>query len=200
MVQLIQDKSITSGDSCNTHMLTFPNHAGTHVDVPVHFIDNAKSVEQYPPAAWFFNTPQIIRFSVAPGQLIRIEDLGLSENLDRDADIILFRSGFEACRGQDVYWEDGPGLDPELAEYVIKTCPRLRAVGMDFLSVSSLKHREQGRMVHNAFLEREIFLFEDMSLRHLGAGDNLARVLALPLRFTGGDGAPCTIIGFRYLD
>jgi kynurenine formamidase len=191
------DKSINAGDSCNTSFIKMPSHAGTHVDAPLHFLLKGKSVEEYEPKAWIFKHPQVVFFNVTPGQLIRTEDLPLNDKGNRKTDLLLLRSDFEKHRKSDTYWQDGPGLSSELAEYFLDSFPSLRAVGMDFISVSSLKHREAGRAAHRSFLEREILLFEDMSLKHLRLGDTIERVIALPLRFACGDGAPCTIVGFK---
>lgn len=191
-----RDKSISAGDSCNTTILTLPSHAGTHVDSPYHFLATGKSVDQYVAEGWFFHSPFVTFFSVLPGQLITPENISLPKQLDGDTDLLLLRSGFESNRGTDVYWETGPGLAPELAEYFVEHFPKLRAVGMDFISISSLKHREAGRTAHRTFLERGILLFEDMSLKVLRPGDRLEKIIALPLRFAKADGAPCTIVGF----
>ena len=194
-ISVKQDKAIELGDFCNTSVLTMPSHAGTHVDSPYHFLANGKCVEQYAPEDWFFNCPHVIFFSAVPGQLITPEDISLTEQLDENTDIILLRSGFENYRGSDVYWETGPGLAPELAKYFVEHCPKLRAIGMDFISISSIKHREKGRMAHKEFLQREILIFEDMRLSELQTHAHLQKVIALPLRFQQGDGAPCTIVG-----
>lgn len=61
---------------------------------------------------------------------------------------------------------------------------------------SSHLHREQGLTAHKAFLEQDMLLFEDVSLKSLKFDDNLEKVIALPLRFARGDGAPCSVIGF----
>lgn len=190
-----QEKSIELGDSCNTSVLTMPSHTGTHVDSPYHFLANGKRVDQYAPEGWFFNRPHVIFFFARPGQLITPEDIPLPEQLDENTDILLLRSGFESYRGTDVYWKTGPGLAPELAEFLLLKCPNLRAIGMDFISISSLKHREAGRMAHREFLQRGILIFEDMRLSELQTHAQLQKVIALPLRFQHGDGAPVTMIG-----
>jgi kynurenine formamidase len=194
-ISVKQEKAIELGDSCNTSVLTMPSHAGTHVDSPYHFLANGKRVDQYAPEDWFFNCPHVIFFSASPGQLITPEDIPLPKQLDEATDMLLLRSGFESYRGTDVYWEAGPGLAPELAEFLITKCPKLRAIGMDFISISSLKHREKGRMAHKEFLQREILIFEDMRLSELQTHAHLQKVIALPLRFAKADGAPVTVIG-----
>jgi len=64
-----------------------------------------------------------------------------------------------------------------------------------FISISSLKHRDKGRMAHREFLQRGILIFEDMRLSELQPHTHLQKIIALPLRFKQGDGAPVTIVG-----
>jgi len=194
-LQIEPDKSISSGDSCNTTILTLPSHAGTHVDSPYHFLATGKSVDQYVAKDWFFNSPFVTFFSARPGQLIIPEDIPLPEHLDEDTDLLLLCSGFENYRESDVYWKIGPGLAPELANYFVEHYPKLRAIGMDFISISSLEYRDTGRAAHRAFLEKNILLFEDMSMKLLRPDNRLEKVIAFPLRFAKSDGAPCTIVG-----
>lgn len=67
---------------------------------------------------------------------------------------------------------------------------------MDCISVSSLKDRDQGRRVHYLFLQSGLRILEDMVLSAIGERDQLSQVIALPLRFLPGDGAPCSIVGW----
>lgn len=194
-LKIAPDKSILSGDSCNTTVLTMPSHASTHVDGPYHFLINGKSVDEYLPEDWVFSCPHVTFFSASPGQLIVPKNLPLLENINKDTDLLLLCSGFEKHRGLALYWQEGPGLSPEVADYFVEHFPKLRAVGMDFISLSSLKHRDEGRVAHRAFLGRGILLFEDMSLKIIAPDKRLELVIALPLRFARADGAPVAIIG-----
>ena len=93
--------------------------------------------------------------------------------------------------------QEGTDLLPELAKYFKYNFTNLGAVGIDFISVSSLRHREIGRSAHKSFLKRDILLIEDMSLSVLNSSCKLKEVIALPLRFSNADGAPCTVIGYE---
>lgn len=193
-LQIIPDKSIQSGDSCNTSFIKMPNHAGTHVDAPRHFISDGRTIDAFSASEWIFYNPCIINIDIPPGTLIELGHI-INYNISEQVDFIIFKTGFENCREEDIFWQQSPGLAPELAEFLLFKCPNLRAVGMDFISISSLKHREAGRMAHREFLQREILIFEDMRLSELQTHAQLQKVIALPLRFQHGDGAPVTIIG-----
>ena len=188
------DKSINAGDSCNTSFIKMPSHAGTHVDAPRHFFSKGRSIDSFSAHEWIFHNPCLIDIDVQPGTLIQPEHILKNEVKER-ADFVIFKTGFEHWREDDTYWQKNPGLAPELAEFLILKSPNLRAIGMDFISISSLMHREEGRMAHREFLQRKILIFEDMRLSELQTHAQLQKVIALPLRFQEGDGAPVSIVG-----
>lgn len=187
-------KSIDRGDSSNTTSLAFPAHCGTHVDSPLHFIKEGKSLDTYKAGDWIFTKPLIADIPRSGPELIGRKDFE-GKNFPEDADILLIRTGFENFRGQEHYWRNGPGLTPDLAEYLAGRFSSIRAIGVDFISISSLHHRDMGRQAHCEFLGRNILIIEDMSLKELRSPEELIRIIVLPLRIAGGDGAPVTIIG-----
>ena len=190
-------KSFKSGDSCNTSTIHLNSHSGTHADAPYHFFSDGKTIDDYPASTWVFMNPKIIEVCISPGYLINEADLSDLLSYNPKTDILLLRTGFERYRNDPIYWQDGPGLSGSLARYLKKYYPSLRAIGFDFISISSMRHREEGRIAHKAFLGNEILLIEDMSLQFVNNPNNLYQVVVLPLRYIGADGAPCAILGWE---
>lgn len=195
-ISIRSEKSIQAGDSCNTSIVTFPCHAGSHVDAPYHFVAHGKTVDAFSPETWIFTSPLLLEVSSDSEELISISDLPTDLTEKNEVDIVLLRTGFEQYRGQDKYWKEGLGLSPEIAIYLKGLYPSIRAVAVDFISISSLKYREDGRIAHRQFLENNIIIFEDLSLKEIAHAKDLVQVIALPLRFADGDGSPCTVIGW----
>lgn len=193
-LELRSSKSINCGDSCNTSHLVLSNHLGSHVDAPRHFYSDGLTVDIYAPDQWIFSSPCLIDVPLNGPELITPAHFpsGVDQASD-DVDLLLIRTGIEAWRGEKRFWEAGPGLHPDLAKWVGINFPRLRAIGVDCISVSSFKHREAGRASHRALLGAGWRLFEDLALAKIPPG-RLCSVIALPLRISNGDGAPCTII------
>lgn len=189
-------RSLEANDSCNTSTLTLSSHAGTHVDAPFHFLSNGKTVDCFPPDTWVFTSSRLIDVSVEPGQLITADLLPSDMAGESSVEIVLIRTGFERFRYENIYWQRSPGLSSELADYLRNLYPNLRAVGLDCISISSLQHRDHGRVAHKKFLGYEMLLFEDMALGYLSRDVMFERIVALPLRFKMGDGAPCTVVGW----
>jgi len=188
-------RSIVSGDSCNAAILNLPSHAGTHIDAPYHFLQRGRTLDDYPPDYWIFESPALVSLCVTPGMLITPDDL-LKKSLSSAVDILLLKTGFEEKRGHEYYWQNGPGLSSSLAIYLKRQYPQLKAIGIDFISISSLTNREEGRNAHRAFLERDIVLIEDMSLYEIDDTKRLIQIVALPMRFEKADAAPCTVVAW----
>lgn len=186
-------KHIANGDSCNTIEFTMPNHLGTHIDFPKHFSDAGKTLNDYQADFWIFKKAMVIDIVPSDGLIINEERLPL-DRLEKDIELLFIRSGFEALRNSDAYFMKNPGLHSSLAEVFRARFPRLKAVGMDFISVSSFQHRDEGRLAHKAFLlESNILLIEDVMLSGLVA-DKVYQVVALPLMISNADGVPITLI------
>lgn len=184
-------KSIAAGDSCNTMTWALSNHAGTHMDAPRHFVDKGASVTDIPAGDWMFQRPVLKDIMpVEAGYLVGPEDF---DDL-KDGDFLLIKSGFEEYRPENLYWENAPGLHKDLAAFLKERMPSLRAVGMDFISVSNINNREMGRAAHQAFLGAEILLIEDMKLSVLTKPPQ--RVLVAPVLVERADGSPCTVFAW----
>ena len=61
-----------------------PNHTGTHVDVPKHFVNNGKSLTEYDPSFWIFNNPFMVVIKCYEGQLLMPSDIPNNIPLDTD--------------------------------------------------------------------------------------------------------------------
>lgn len=193
-LRISHEKSLCAGDSCNAVRLDLHNHLGSHVDAPLHFIAEGRSVASYRPDDWIFFRPLLIDLPlndsilITPGMIEPLLPLG--ELLH---DLLLIRTGFEQFRGETRFWQNGPGLSETLAPYLRQKFPQLSAIGVDCISISSLQHREVGRQAHRLLLGNGLRIFEDLALGEIPA-KSLQQVIALPLRFINADGAPCSII------
>ncbi len=195
-IKLKPVKNILQGDSCNAWRFCLENHWGTHVDCPSHFFMDGKKIIDYPPDFWIFREPQIIQIEVSPGQVINQENI--SCGIDAETDLILFQSGWPKFRGTDTYIVRNPGLHPDLGLWLRQNYPTVRAIGMDWISISSFENRDVGREAHKTFLNpnaegHPIIIIEDMNLSI--ELYNLKEVWVAPLLFEEIDSAPCTIIG-----
>ncbi|QTN38506.1 cyclase family protein [Cryomorphaceae bacterium] len=193
-LKIAPKSTIVDGVGANTSTITFTNnHMGTHMDTPFHFCDNGKKTPEYSASELYFDKVALIDIPCEGAKLIQISDLDL-RNVSNETDLLLIRTGYEKWRSNDKYHNDNPGLAPEIASYLREEFPNIRAVGFDFISLTSWKHREEGRLSHRAFLcgENPIVVLEDVALEGLTSEPEWAMVA--PLRTIDGNGGPVTII------
>ena len=194
-MQITPLKEISKGGSSNSYSLSFSNHLGTHVDAPNHFDPKGRRISSYGPENFIFSRPILFDLPKQESQLIRIEDLEQRAETIEKADLLLLRTGFQRYRKTDPkkYATRNPGISASGAEYIARSFPRLRAIGVDTISISAVEHREEGREAHrNLLRDRDYFIIEDMDLAQYPK--NVGRILALPLFVEGIDSAPCTVI------
>mgnify|MGYP004001460503 CR=1 FL=1 len=194
-IKISQASSIQAGDTANTLNLSFPNHSGTHIDVPYHFFEDGKKLTDYDASFWIFDNPVCVCVCGEDGYIVNYDDV--ANSINNKTDLLLIRTGYEKFRSVPKYWEKNPGLSVDLAKGLRLKHPNLRAVGMDFISVTSRLNREEGREAHREFLGNHyssdpIVLIEDMSLKKYK--NNISQVIILPLIILEADGAPCTAI------
>lgn len=194
-INVKSNTAIVEGDTANTLTISFPNHSGTHVDVPYHFINEGKRLTEYPASFWIFNCPQCINVPSEDGYLVTNEDI--EEKINDNTDLLLIRTGYEKHRNKTRYWQRNPGLSLSLAKILRLQYPSIRAIGIDTISVTSLVHRDEGRKAHREFLgshykSEPIILIEDMALSNYN--DHITQVIVLPLMIEEADGAPCTVL------
>lgn len=181
-------KTIKNGDSCNTMFWSFPNHIGTHIDAPLHFMEGGKSVCELKPKDLIFTKVKLITLkNIRCGYTVTPDDLKGIKNCD----LLLIKTRFEIYRDKAIFWKDSVSLSPKLAGWLKKKCPSLRGVGIDSISISNLDRREMGRQAHKAFLGRGILLIEDMKLRNLRRDPDM--VIVAPILAEGADASPCTV-------
>lgn len=188
---------IAVGNSCNTETWHLPNHCGTHVDAPRHFYEEGWSLDLFPPEFWVFKQVELIE--IAPPLSSNLLETGaVLPLIKNNPELLIIKTGICYERDTKSYWENNPGLDPELGPALRDSFPALRAVGIDSISISSWQDRALGRKAHRAFLDpargQEFILVEDMDLRLVSRDKIPLQVIIQPLLAENADGAPCSIL------
>jgi len=197
-IKIYKKSSIHDGDSANSLSLIFPNHSGTHVDVPYHFFDDGKKLTDYDASFWIFSHPVCIDVPSEDGYLVKYEDI--VNSIKEETDLLLIRTGYEKHRNNKTYWQKNPGLSVGLASKLRSNHKNIRALGIDVISITSRLHRKEGRKAHQELLgshydSQPIVLVEDMSLIKYNGLIN--KVFIIPLMIKDSDGAPCTVLALR---
>jgi kynurenine formamidase len=198
--EIYPNSQISKGNGYNSYIITVENHSGTHVDAPRHFLDTGKTISDYCTEELVFNNPLIINCPKKKNELITLAEIS---KLDLEGkDCIIFRTGFNKYRKEDpdTYLTFNPGIQPELIDWLRKSYPNVRCIGIDCISISSFQKPVEGKKAHlNAFTENEDFgepllLVEDMKLDTIKNMDSIKSIIIVPWQIKGIDSAPCTVI------
>ena len=181
-------KEIKMGGSSNSYNLHFSNHLGTHIDCPNHFDENGKTVSKYKLDDFIFTSELLVDIPKKDSELIEARDLEKFEKDINKVEILLIRTKFQRYRELEPerYSKVNPGLSSEGAKYIVDKFPKLKAIGLDIISVSSASNRDEGRKAHGILLKkRDFFIIEDMNLSNYVA--NIKRIFAIPIFINGVD-------------
>ena len=198
-VKIERVRSIFKGDTSNNTEISLSAHAGTHVDAPFHFDPDGETLENYPADHWHVSKTALINYQAEPGMVLGMKHLGEDlEQVSKDIDLLLLRTGAEKWRDleQHSYCEQGVGLGTDVAGWIRHNL-NLKFIGLDFISVSSPLHRQEGRATHRALLGKTpscsepVMIIEDMALSVLANAPE--SVWIVPIRFSEADGAMATV-------
>jgi arylformamidase len=174
-VSLERVVSIADGGVCNLSRLDFGVHSGTHVDAPIHFVDDAPAAETLP-----------LDVLVGPA---RVLDLTGAERLDASAfagvelsQRVLLKTRNSELWARDSFAEDHLALTADGARVLIDGGVRL--VGIDYLSIGD-------EAAHEALLGAGVVAVEGLDLREVDPGEY--ELICAPLKLVGSDGAPARV-------
>ena len=183
----IETKYTVAAQGWNASTYHLYSHAGTHLDAPVHFAVNEKTVEDIPLGrcigpAWVADAS-----GIAPKALLTIAHLGEIPAKIQAGESLLIRTGWSARLGQPEYYNALPRVSEELAHWCAER--RLPMLGVEPPAVADPLNLEEITRIHRILLGADIIIVEGLA--------NLERLTqpkvlfgALPLKVAGGDGAP----------
>lgn len=188
-------KKIANKDSSNNSEIRINTHISTHIDFPYHFCENGSKLEDFESDFFVFEEVEIVELNeIKHSSIIEVKDLAIK---NMDCEILLIKTNFEQYRKSNIYWEQNPGISPDVAEYLRKNCPKLRGIGFDFISISPFQNRELGRKSHREFLcdKKPILIIEDMKLKMIESDVAFEKIIVSPLLIKGLEASPVTVLG-----
>ena len=190
MVSYPGDRKITinrvsklkNGDSVNLSEICMNVHTGTHLDSPVHYIQNSDSISDINLDKFFGNAKVVDFTSIELGTGITEIDL---RTLDiKNDEIIIFKTkNSQFKKNKTTFNEDYVYLTQEGASYLASK--KIRSVGIDYLSIG--KYNED-KETHLTLLEKNILIYEGLHLKDILPGEYL--FCGFPLKIKDSEGAP----------
>lgn len=176
----------------NTCKIILGTHTGTHIDAPLHFIENGTSIEKIP-LEKIVGQVTIIDFShLQKNHPIQKEDLQKIKITKR----MIFRFSWEKYWNLDKFYQDHPFFTEEAANYLVSEGVEL--LGYDTPSPDSSK--SDGKVdspIHKIFLGNGIVLLE--YLANLDKVEELENwnIVVAPMKIEGSDGSPSRVFVFQ---
>jgi arylformamidase len=170
-------------DGVNLTKLVMGSHTGTHLDAPRHFIKGGIGIDQIPPSKLIGEAFVADFSSKRIGTGIMASDLHpIAKHIAPD-DILVCYTGCSE------HWEDA-------ADYLVSK--RVRAVGIDFLSVEQFDATEA--LTHKTLLGNGIFIIESLSNALKGFLGQRILIICMPIKLEDGDAAPSRVVAVPLRD
>jgi len=185
-------------------------HSGTHVDAPLHFIVDGKSVDQMPIDAFAGEGLTIDLSYKRPGEAITVNDIKAYEDEIKPRDVLMLHTGWGKKLGfNPEYLFEWPYVVEETAEYLVEK--KVKALGVDTLSVGGWDGQLPGHgpvavkgspaRTHRILLGAGIVLIESLTNLDLvldGRRSRRAYFIYAPIAFKDADGGPCRALAMIF--
>ncbi|OLE70774.1 hypothetical protein AUF78_05120 [archaeon 13_1_20CM_2_51_12] len=178
-------------DGVSLTKITMGSHTGTHVDAPRHFIRDGIGIDRIP-LNKLIGEAYVADLSKKPiGSGITSKDLRreLETEIASD-DIVAIYTGCSEHWGDKSINRDYTYLTEDAADYLVSK--KVRAVGIDFLSVEKFKATEH--LVHKTLLGNGIFIVESLSNALNQFVGQRILMICMPIKLRDGDGAPSRVV------
>ncbi len=187
----IESMGLISSVGRNTHRIIMGSHSGTHMDAPLHFIDNGADIATIQPER-LVGKISVVNFDrFEKGTMVSLEDVRKCKVTDK----MLFR--FRWCQywKTEQYYKDFPYFTTDAIQFLIDN-------GMQFMAMdtpspdngNAIANTEADSPNHKLLLENNVIIVEYLNNTSALEMDKEYTVVALPLRIKGSDGCPCRVI------
>lgn len=173
---------LKKGNDFNATRLCLNTHTGTHMDAPLHFIDDGAGIDEIQ-----------LDTVIGPARVIEIENaesIG-SEDLEphdiKDGERILIKTP-----NSSVPWTEKPFMERyshlSLTGAAYLAEKRIKLVGIDYLSIAGYAPDAKAAETHRTLLGSDVLIIEGLDLSKVGTGTY--ELICLPLPIESGDGSP----------
>lgn len=178
-------ESIEQGADANVSRLEAGVHIGTHVDAPLHFLQDGHGVDGIPLKSLIGRAYVV---DLRKATTINAEALEGARIPPRTRRLLFKTSNSDFwAKGVSRFQKDFVAVEPSGAEWLVRKGVRL--VGVDYLSVAPFN---DGIRTHKILLEAGIVVLEGINLHKVSKGRYT--MYCLPIKLLGSDGAPARAI------
>jgi len=182
--QISRVYSIEKGEVANVSKLILSSHTGTHIDAPVHFIKDSRTVDQIPLE---YLIGEVKVFEVYEDDKITREFLE-SKDIEFEDRIFFKTKNSQYLSSTSKFCEKYVYLSLDAAQFLIEK--KVQVVGIDYLSLEEFSSSDFA--VHKLLLSNNVVIIESLDLSNVCEGKY--RYIALPLKLKDCDGAPARVV------
>lgn len=147
-----------AGDEANLSKIEMSVHTGTHIESPLHFIEDGTTINDLSLSNFYGRC-----------KVIDLTDLNYNHKISKihlkdkgiDSGMILLLKTKNSTLYQDKYREDYISLAIDGGEFLIDV--GIKAVGIDYLSIGNSE-------IHHMLLSNDIVVYEGLNLAHVDPG------------------------------
>lgn len=190
------DRKVTAGNttvSSKALSIAFSDHAGTHVDAPIHFDDRpgAATIDEVP-LENFYTSAICLDLSSAPlKHAITVDEMEAAleksgQEIKPKDTVLIYMATNDRLLGTPAYEHDFPGL-------ALASVHWLADKGIGMFGVEAVSPAPEGELnfqAHSACAERGITHMEGLANLDKVVGRGRFRFIGFPLRIRGGTASP----------
>lgn len=179
------ESRISDGAISNVSSIQIGAHVGTHIDMPLHFIDGAPNLDSLD-----------LSIMIGPVTVVEVPeekssiDAAYLDNLGlREVTRLLFKTSNSKLWDDPAlpFISDYVALEPDAAQWLVDHGGRL--VGIDYLSIAPYN---DSVALHEILLSNNVVILETLDLRKAEPG--VYQLICLPLKLESREAAPCRAI------
>lgn len=164
----ISPAGVLAKDGYCDHYISIGTHVGTHIDAPMHMLEDGKSLDQMP-LEQFIGNGRVVEVTGSDFEAVKLAGI-------QTGDIVLFRTGMSDKYHDKAYFEDYPAMSEKVANYLVEA--KVKMVGVDTCSVDN----QDGFPIHKILLGGNVLIIENLT--NLGQlADKDFTIYALPINY-----------------
>jgi kynurenine formamidase len=178
-VELVNNKKIVRDGYCN-HNLKIGMHAGTHLDLPAHMLEDVRNAADISLNSISGQAKMIYAVSK---EVINLKDI--YKSVIEKNDIVIIYTGLEKEYGNKQYYSKHPIISEEFADFLI--AKEIKLLGFDMPSPDYSPFK-----IHQKFFENDIFILENLCNLEKLLGLKSFKIFVFPLKVRA-EAAPCRV-------
>ncbi|MEM9160494.1 MAG: cyclase family protein [Verrucomicrobiota bacterium] len=183
-----------AGDGWNARTLSLYTHAGTHMDAPLHFIEDGNTIDNLDLKKCVGPCRIIDLTPIQPKALITVSSLGKAADLIQPGDRIILKTDWSKLANTPAWRDDLPRISKELALWFVER--QIAFIGVEPPSIADVNNIAELTEVHEILLKAEIVIAEGLTNLDELTRD-VVEIFALPLKPEGSDGCPARVIALE---